>query len=69
MNTKGTILVADSNVDSIALSDGKKEHAGYYLNEMMIPNLAWKLARTARPFSGMPSDIRRHRKLRCSPAP
>jgi putative intracellular protease/amidase len=37
MNSKGTILVIGSNADSITLKDGKKEHAGYYLNEMVIP--------------------------------
>jgi putative intracellular protease/amidase len=37
MNTKGTILVIGSNADSITLQDGGKEHAGYYLNEMVIP--------------------------------
>jgi putative intracellular protease/amidase len=37
MNSKGTILVIGSNADSITLQDGKKEHAGYYLNEMVIP--------------------------------
>jgi putative intracellular protease/amidase len=37
MNNKGTILVIGSNADSITLKDGEKEHAGYYLNEMVIP--------------------------------
>jgi putative intracellular protease/amidase len=37
MNSKGTILVIGSDADSITLKDGKKEHAGYYLNEMVIP--------------------------------
>jgi putative intracellular protease/amidase len=37
MNSKGTILVIGSSADSITLRDGKKEHAGYYLNEMVIP--------------------------------
>jgi len=37
MNTKGTILVIGSSADSVTLKDGGKEHAGYYLNEMVIP--------------------------------
>jgi putative intracellular protease/amidase len=37
MNSKGTILVIGSNADSITLKNGDKEHAGYYLNEMVIP--------------------------------
>ena len=37
MNSKGTILVIGSSADSIALKDGEKEHAGYYLNEMVVP--------------------------------
>ena len=37
MNTKPTILAITSNADSITLKDGKKEHAGYYLNELVIP--------------------------------
>jgi putative intracellular protease/amidase len=40
MNSKGTILVIGSSADSIVLKDGKKEHAGYYLNEMVIPTQA-----------------------------
>jgi putative intracellular protease/amidase len=37
MNTKGTILVIGSNADSLTLKNGEKEHAGYYLNEMVVP--------------------------------
>src|ERR1700712_423177 len=37
MNSKGTILVIGSSADSVTLKDGGKEHAGYYLNEMVIP--------------------------------
>jgi putative intracellular protease/amidase len=37
MKGKGTILVIGSNADSITLKNGDKEHAGYYLNEMVIP--------------------------------
>jgi putative intracellular protease/amidase len=37
MNSKGTILVIGSSADSLTLKDGRKEHAGYYLNEMVIP--------------------------------
>jgi len=37
MNSKHTILVITSNADSITLKDGRKEHAGYYLNELVIP--------------------------------
>jgi putative intracellular protease/amidase len=37
MNCKGTILVIGSSADSITLKNGDKEHAGYYLNEMVIP--------------------------------
>jgi hypothetical protein len=37
MSSKGTILVIGSNANSITLKDGNKEHAGYYLNEMVIP--------------------------------
>jgi putative intracellular protease/amidase len=37
MSTKPTILVIASNADSITLKDGRKEHAGYYLNELVIP--------------------------------
>ena len=37
MSSKGTILVIGSNADSVTLKDGGKEHAGYYLNEMVIP--------------------------------
>jgi putative intracellular protease/amidase len=37
MKTKGTILVIGSNADSITLKNGDREHAGYYLNEMVIP--------------------------------
>jgi putative intracellular protease/amidase len=37
MNSKPTILVIASNADSITLQDGKKEHAGYYINELFIP--------------------------------
>ena len=40
MNSKGTVLVIGSNADSITLKDGEKEHAGYYLNEMVIPTQA-----------------------------
>jgi putative intracellular protease/amidase len=40
MNSKPTILVIASNADSITLKDGRKEHAGYYLNELVIPVLA-----------------------------
>jgi putative intracellular protease/amidase len=37
MSSKPTILVIASNADSITLKDGRKEHAGYYLNELVIP--------------------------------
>jgi putative intracellular protease/amidase len=37
MKSKGTILVIGSNADSITLKNGDREHAGYYLNEMVIP--------------------------------
>jgi putative intracellular protease/amidase len=37
MNNKGTILVIGSSADSLTLKDGRREHAGYYLNEMVIP--------------------------------
>lgn len=37
MSTKPTILAIASNADSITLKDGRKEHAGYYLNELVIP--------------------------------
>jgi hypothetical protein len=37
MKSKPTILVIASNADSIILKDGSKEHAGYYLNELVIP--------------------------------
>jgi hypothetical protein len=37
MNGKPTILAIASNADSITLKDGRKEHAGYYLNELVIP--------------------------------
>jgi putative intracellular protease/amidase len=40
MTSKGTILVIGSSADSLTLKDGKKEHAGYYLNEMVIPTQA-----------------------------
>jgi putative intracellular protease/amidase len=40
MKNKGTILVIGSNADSITLKNGDKEHAGYYLNEMVIPTRA-----------------------------
>jgi putative intracellular protease/amidase len=40
MKNKGTILVIGSNADSITLKNGDKEHAGYYLNEMVIPTQA-----------------------------
>jgi putative intracellular protease/amidase len=40
MSGKSTILVIASNADSITLKDGRKEHAGYYLNELVIPVLA-----------------------------
>ena len=37
MNSKPTILVIASSVDSFTLKDGRKEHTGYYLNELDIP--------------------------------
>jgi putative intracellular protease/amidase len=37
MNSKGKILVVGSSADCLTLKDGRKEHAGYYLNEMVIP--------------------------------
>jgi putative intracellular protease/amidase len=40
MRSRGTILVVGSSVDSITLKHGEKEHAGYYLNEMVIPTQA-----------------------------
>lgn len=37
MSDKHTILVIASNADSLTLKDGRKEHAGYYLNELAVP--------------------------------
>jgi len=37
MSSKGAILVVGSNADPITLKNGDIEHAGYYLNEMVIP--------------------------------
>jgi putative intracellular protease/amidase len=37
MNSRPTILVIASSADKITLQDGRKEHAGYYLNELAIP--------------------------------
>ncbi|HMF78809.1 MAG TPA: type 1 glutamine amidotransferase domain-containing protein [Bryobacteraceae bacterium] len=37
MNNKPTILVIASSADSLTLKDGRKEHAGYYLNELDVP--------------------------------
>jgi putative intracellular protease/amidase len=37
MSSNATILVIASSADSITLKDGRKEHAGYYLNELAIP--------------------------------
>jgi putative intracellular protease/amidase len=37
MNSEPTILAIASNADSITLKDARKEHAGYYLNELVIP--------------------------------
>jgi hypothetical protein len=37
MNSKPTILVIASSVDSFTLKDGRKEHTGYYLNELDVP--------------------------------
>ena len=37
MNSKPTILVIASRVDSFTLKDGRKEHTGYYLNELDVP--------------------------------
>jgi putative intracellular protease/amidase len=34
---KGTILVVGSSADTLITKDGKKEHVGYYLNELAIP--------------------------------
>ncbi|MET0229372.1 MAG: type 1 glutamine amidotransferase domain-containing protein [Rhodanobacteraceae bacterium] len=38
--SKGTILVIGSSVDTITLKDGSREHAGFYLNEMVVPTQA-----------------------------
>jgi putative intracellular protease/amidase len=37
MSNKGKILVVGSSTDCLTLKDGRKEHAGYYLNEIAIP--------------------------------
>ena len=37
MNSKPTILVIASSVESFTLKDGRKEHTGYYLNELDVP--------------------------------
>ena len=37
MINKRKILVVASSADCLTLKDGRKEHAGYYLNEMAIP--------------------------------
>jgi putative intracellular protease/amidase len=37
MSSNPTILVIASSADSITLKDGRNEHAGYYLNELVIP--------------------------------
>lgn len=36
-NTTGTILVVGSSAEFLLTKDGKKEHVGYYLNELTIP--------------------------------
>jgi putative intracellular protease/amidase len=37
MGGKPTILVITSNANSFTLKDGRQEHVGYYLNELVIP--------------------------------
>jgi putative intracellular protease/amidase len=37
MSSKGTILVVGSNADTFILKDGKKQPAGFYLNELTVP--------------------------------
>lgn len=37
MGTKGKFLVVGSSVDSMPLKDGKSEHVGYYVNELVVP--------------------------------
>jgi putative intracellular protease/amidase len=37
MGTKGKFLVVGSSVDSMSLKNGKSEHVGYYVNELVVP--------------------------------
>jgi putative intracellular protease/amidase len=37
MSNGNTILVIASSADSFVLKDGRKEHVGYYLNELVVP--------------------------------
>jgi putative intracellular protease/amidase len=37
MSGQPTILVITSSADSFTLKDGRREHVGYYLNELVIP--------------------------------
>jgi putative intracellular protease/amidase len=37
MSSKGKILIVGSDADTFELADGRKEPAGYYLNELAIP--------------------------------
>ncbi|MNQ46677.1 Molecular chaperone Hsp31 and glyoxalase 3 [compost metagenome] len=36
-SAKGTILVVGSSAEFLLTKDGKKEHVGYYLNELVVP--------------------------------
>jgi putative intracellular protease/amidase len=36
-NAKGTILVVGSSAEFLITKDGKKEHIGYYINELTVP--------------------------------
>ncbi|WSG99526.1 type 1 glutamine amidotransferase domain-containing protein (plasmid) [Rhizobium johnstonii] len=40
MSTKGKVLIIGSSADTFELADGRKEPAGYYLNELAIPGQA-----------------------------
>ena len=37
MSNTNTILVIASSTDSLTLTDGREEHIGYYLNELVVP--------------------------------
>lgn len=40
MSIKGKVLIVGSSTDTFELADGRKEPAGYYLNELAIPGQA-----------------------------